>query len=95
MEIHLTLSIELQGDGAGLALIVEGDDLCIHILVVLTRQGADLLTVGIGDDDVTGIAVAAEGQRDNGLRTNEQVDLIVLVGLECPAVLSVVPIEAA
>ena len=95
MEIHLAFSAEVQGDGAAFALVVEGNDLCVHILIVLTRQRADLLAVGIGDDDVAGITVAAKGQRDDGLRTNEQVDLVLGVALEGPAVLCIVPVEAA
>ena len=61
MEIHLAFSAEVQSDGAAFALVVEGNDLCIHILIVLTGQRTDLLAVGVGDDDVAGIAVAAEG----------------------------------
>ena len=94
VEIHLTVGTEVQGDGASLALVVEGDDLCIHILIVLARQRADLLAV-FCDDNVTGIAVAAEGERYDGLRTYEQVDLVLSVALEGPAVLCVVPVETA
>ena len=95
MQVHLTGGVELQGDSAALALVVEGNDLTIYFLLVHAGQGTDLLAVGIKDFDVVGTAVAAEGQRYGGLRTDEQVDLVVVVGLECPTVLSVVPVETA
>ena len=92
MDIHLAAGVQVERDDAALALVVEGDDLTVDVVVVLAGNLADLLAAGIGDGDVFGSAVAAEGHRDGGLRAYEQVDLVAR--LEGPAVLGVVPVEA-
>ena len=92
VEVHLALGIQVEGDGAAQALVVEGHDLAVGALGVHAGQGAQLIALGVGDDDVGGIAVAAERDGDGSLRAYEQVNLVVLV--EGPAVLAVVVVES-
>ena len=61
VEIHLARGVHGEGEGAPCAFVVEGNDLAIGLLGADAWEGAYLLAV-LSDDDVVGIAIAAEGE---------------------------------
>ena len=89
VEVHLSGGAHGEGDGAAGALVVEGNDLTVVLPFADAGEGAYLLAV-LGDDDIVGLTVAAEGEGDGGLRTYEQVDAVAVD--QGPAVLVVVEI---
>ena len=61
VEIHFARGVHGEGEGAPCAFVVEGNDLAIGLFGADTWEGANLLAV-LSDDDVIGIAIAAEGE---------------------------------
>ena len=95
MQVHLTSGVQFQGNGAGLALVVEGNNLAVCFFLVHTGECTEFLTLSVENLDVVGATVTAENHGNSGLRTYEQVDLVVVILLECPTVLTVVPVVVA
>ena len=90
MDVHLARTAHVEGDGTALSFVVESNDFTIGVILVHARKRTDVLAI-LRNDDVVGRAIAAERYCYSGLRTNEQVNLVL--ARESPTMLAVVPIE--
>ena len=87
VDIHLTARLHNEGEGSGLAFILELGYSAVGIR--LSRQRTDGLTsLCIDNGDIGAIAILTVDDSDRGIATNHQIDLLAVV--EGPAVRSVV-----